>query len=27
LAAGCDGYVAKPFDPPTLLATLRTYLA
>lgn len=25
--AGCDGYVAKPFDPRTLLATLRTYLA
>jgi two-component system cell cycle response regulator DivK len=24
--AGCDGYVAKPFDPRTLLATLRTYL-
>ena len=26
-AAGCDGYVAKPFDPRTLLATIRTYLA
>ena len=26
-AAGCDGYVAKPFEPRTLLATLRTYLA
>ncbi len=25
-AAGCDGYVAKPFDPRTLLATLRTYV-
>lgn len=25
--AGCDGYVAKPFDPRTLLATIRTYLA
>ena len=24
--AGCDGYVAKPFDPRTLLATIRTYL-
>jgi two-component system cell cycle response regulator DivK len=26
LAAGCDGYVARPFDPCTLLATLRTYV-
>jgi len=25
--AGCDGYVAKPFNPRTLLATIRTYLA
>jgi two-component system, cell cycle response regulator DivK len=25
-AAGCDGYVAKPFDPRTLLATLRAYV-
>ena len=25
-AAGCDGYVAKPFNPRTLLATIRTYL-
>jgi two-component system, cell cycle response regulator DivK len=24
--AGCDGYVAKPFDPHTLLATIRTSL-
>jgi two-component system, cell cycle response regulator DivK len=24
--AGCDGYVAKPFAPRTLLATIRTYL-
>jgi two-component system, cell cycle response regulator DivK len=24
---GCDGYVAKPFHPRTLLATIRTYLA
>ena len=26
-AAGCDGYIAKPFEPRALLATLRTYLA
>ena len=25
--AGCDGYVAKPFDPRTLLAAIRTHLA
>jgi two-component system, cell cycle response regulator DivK len=25
--ADCDGYVAKPFTPYTLLATIRTYLA
>lgn len=25
--AGCDAYVAKPFDPRTLLAIIRTYLA
>jgi two-component system, cell cycle response regulator DivK len=25
--AGCDGYVAKPFDPHTLVATIHTYLA
>jgi two-component system, cell cycle response regulator DivK len=25
--AGCDGYVAKPFDPPTLLAAVRAQLA
>ena len=25
--AGCDGYVAKPFDAYTLVATIRTYLA
>jgi two-component system cell cycle response regulator DivK len=25
--AGCDGYVAKPFDTHTLVATIRTYLA
>jgi len=25
--AGCDGYVAKPFDPRMLLATIRAYLA
>jgi len=25
--AGCDGYVAKPFDPRALLATIRTYLS
>jgi two-component system, cell cycle response regulator DivK len=24
--AGCDGYVAKPFDPRTLLAAIRTHL-
>lgn len=24
--AGCDGYVTKPFNPQTLLATIRTYL-
>mgnify|MGYP001235188830 CR=1 FL=1 len=26
LAAGCDGYVSKPFSPRALLATIRTYL-
>ena len=25
-AAGCDGYVSKPFSPRALLATIRTYL-
>ena len=25
-AAGCDGYVAKPFSPRQLLATVRTFL-
>jgi two-component system, cell cycle response regulator DivK len=25
-AAGCDGYVAKPFSPRHLLATVRTFL-
>jgi two-component system, cell cycle response regulator DivK len=25
--AGCDGYVAKPFHPHMLLATIRTWLA
>ncbi len=25
-AAGCDGYVTKPFSPRTLLATVREYL-
>jgi two-component system, cell cycle response regulator DivK len=25
-AAGCDGYVTKPFSPRQLLATVRTYL-
>jgi len=25
-AAGCDGYVAKPFSPRALLATIRTFL-
>lgn len=27
LEAGCAAYIAKPFTPTTLLATLRTYLA
>jgi two-component system, cell cycle response regulator DivK len=26
-AAGCDGYVAKPYDPRQLLAKVREYLA
>jgi two-component system, cell cycle response regulator DivK len=26
-AAGCDGYVAKPFSPRQLLATVREYLS
>ena len=26
LAAGCDGYVAKPFSPRQLLATIRQFL-
>jgi two-component system cell cycle response regulator DivK len=26
-AAGCDGYVAKPFSPRALLATVKQYLA
>jgi two-component system cell cycle response regulator DivK len=26
-AAGCDGYVAKPFSPRALLATVKEYLA
>ena len=26
LAAGCDGYVAKPFSPRQLLATIRKFL-
>jgi two-component system cell cycle response regulator DivK len=26
-AAGCDGYVSKPFSPRALLATVREYLA
>ena len=25
MAAGCDGYVAKPFSPRQLLATIRTF--
>ena len=27
LAAGCDGYVTKPYSPRDLLAKVRTYLA
>jgi two-component system, cell cycle response regulator DivK len=27
LAAGCDGYVSKPYSPRDLLAKVRTYLA
>ena len=27
LAAGCDGYVSKPYSPRELLAKVRTYLA
>ena len=27
LAAGCDGYVTKPYSPRALLAKVRTYLA
>ncbi len=27
LAAGCDGYVTKPFSPRALLATIRQYLS
>ncbi len=27
LAAGCDAYVAKPFSPRALLATIRSYLS
>jgi two-component system, cell cycle response regulator DivK len=27
LAAGCDGYVSKPYSPRQLLAKVRTYLA
>jgi two-component system, cell cycle response regulator DivK len=27
LAAGCDAYIAKPFSPRALLATVREYLA
>jgi two-component system, cell cycle response regulator DivK len=27
LAAGCDGYVTKPYSPRQLLAKVRTYLA
>jgi two-component system cell cycle response regulator DivK len=26
LAAGCDGYVSKPYSPRDLLAKVRTYL-
>jgi two-component system cell cycle response regulator DivK len=27
LAAGCDGYVSKPYSPRELLAKVRDYLA
>ena len=27
LAAGCDGYISKPYSPRDLLAKVRTYLA
>ena len=27
LAAGCDGYVAKPFSPRELLAKIRQFLS
>ena len=27
LAAGCDGYISKPYSPRELLAKVRTYLA
>ena len=27
LAAGCNGYVSKPYSPRDLLAKVRTYLA
>ena len=27
LAAGCDGYISKPFDPPTLCSVVQHHLA